>query len=127
MSKILIVDDEPANRLLLLTILEYAGHRVFEAEEGAQGLQIARAVRPDLIVVDLSMPGMGGTGFMKALRADAEIADARVALYTGTSMSAAMAGFMELTKIEHVIPKPSEPQEVLRIVTEALARGSVQT
>lgn len=126
MSKILVVDDEPANRLLLATILAYGGHTVVEASEGAEGLRLARETLPDLVIIDLFMPGMNGTSFMKALRADGDLAGLTVALYTGTSMSAALQGFMEVAKIEHVIPKPSEPLEVLRIVNDALARGAAQ-
>ena len=124
MAKVLIVDDEAANRLLLRTILEFGGHDVFEAGEGDTGLRVAREVQPHLIIIDLYMPGMNGASFLKALRADAAIANTKVALYTGTSMSVAMEGFMTVMKIEHVIPKPSEPAEILRIVNAAIEVSS---
>ena len=120
MSKILILDDEPANRLLLATILASAGHELVEASTGAEALLLARQRRPELIVLDLRLPTMDGPEFVKLLRSDPEIADIRLALYTGTEMSAALGDFMAISGIRHVIPKPGEPEEVLRLVTLAL-------
>jgi CheY-like chemotaxis protein len=120
MSKILIVDDEPANRLLMSTVLKYGGHEVLEASNGSEGLRIATESGPDLIVMDLNMPGMHGTEFLKQLRRDQSGARMRVALYTGTSVNAMMRDFMDVTGIRYVIPKPSEPEEILRIVELAL-------
>lgn len=120
MAKVLIVDDEPANRLLVATLLKYAGHDVLEAEDGVQGLELAQNGRPDLVIMDLSMPGMHGTQFVKTLRAQPETARTRVALYTGTAVDAMLRDFMELHGIAYVIPKPAEPEEVLRAVSLAL-------
>jgi CheY-like chemotaxis protein len=121
-SKILIVDDEPNNRLLMATILEHAGYEIEEAADGAQALALARALRPDLIIVDLHMPGMGGVDLIKALRADSSTAAARVALYTATPSDGSMDQFLEAAGIDCVITKPSEPEDVLRVVKAALER-----
>mgnify|MGYP001427526453 CR=1 FL=1 len=121
MAKILIVDDEPANRLLIAAILRPHGHQVLEAADGAEGLSLAHESAPDLIIIDLFMPGMGGAEFVKALRADSATQMARVALYTATRPDRALRDFMRIAGIAHVIPKPSEPAEVLRIVNDALA------
>jgi len=120
-AKILIVDDEPANRLLIAAILRPHGHQVLEAADGAEGLSLAHESAPDLIIIDLFMPGMGGAEFVKALRADSATQMARVALYTATRPDRALRDFMRIAGIAHVIPKPSEPAEVLRIVNDALA------
>lgn len=121
MSKILIVDDEPANRLLVSTVLEYGGHEVLEAGGGAEGLRIAAEAQPDLVIMDLNMPGMHGTEFLKLLRADERCAGVRVALYTGTSVGQMLEDFMLVAGISYVIPKPAEPEDILRIVGLALA------
>ncbi len=118
--KILVVDDEPNNRHLIVTILTYQGHQLFEAADGHEGLSVAKEQRPDLIIMDLFMPGMSGTAFIKALRSDTELARTTVALYTGTATNAAMQTFLEITGIRHVIPKPSEPEDVMRVVETAL-------
>jgi CheY-like chemotaxis protein len=121
--KILILDDEPVNRLLLATILASAGHDWIEASTGPEALLLAREQRPDLIVLDLRLPGMDGPEFVKALRSDPEIAGTRLALYTATAVSAGLRDFMTTSRIQHVIPKPGEPQEVLGIVELALTLG----
>lgn len=120
MAKILIVDDEPANRLLITTLLGHAGHETIEAEDGEAGLRLAREQLPDLVIMDLAMPGMHGTQFIKNLRAAADTARTRVALYTGTSVDQMLRDFMQINGIAHVIPKPAEPEDVLRAVTLAL-------
>lgn len=120
MAAVLVVDDDANARLLLRTLLTHAGHRVIEADNGADGLSAAARDRPDLILLDLSMPSMGGTEFVRALRADPRSKSAKVALYTATTMSAALRDFMEIYGIGHVIPKPSEPLELLAAIRRAL-------
>lgn len=119
---VLIVDDEAVNRLLLRTILEYGGYRVAEAENAAEGLRQVRQRRPRLAIVDLYMPATNGVDFMKELRSNPSTRHTLVALHTATPPSAALDGFMEVAHIVCNIPKPSEPQEVLRLVAEALQR-----
>lgn len=120
MAKILIVDDEPANRLLVSTLLQYAGHQVFEAATGDAALEAAKKHHPDLIMVDLYLPGMHGTQLVKQIRADKDLNSTRVALYTGTRVDAMLADFMNVHRVSHVIPKPAEPEELLRAVASAL-------
>ncbi len=121
MSKILIVDDEATNRLLIATILRPHGHEIHEGADGNEGLRLAHEAAPDLIIIDFFMPKMNGVEFVKALRADPATRAAKIALYTATRPHQALRDFMELAGITHVIPKPSEPAEVLRIINDALA------
>jgi two-component system cell cycle response regulator DivK len=60
MAKILYIEDNLANRVLVLRILMAEGHTVLEAEDGAQGIAVAREQQPDLILVDINMPDMDG-------------------------------------------------------------------
>lgn len=119
-AAILVVDDEPANRELLRAVLSYDRHDVLLAENGERGFELLHSIRPRLIIVDLYLPGMSGTEFIKRVRKDAELAAIPIALYTGTEMSDALRDFMQIMKIEHVIPKPAEPQEIINAVREAL-------
>jgi two-component system, cell cycle sensor histidine kinase and response regulator CckA len=121
MATILIVDDEPANRLLLSTVLRSRAHDLVEASSGEDALRLARERIPDLIILDLHLPGMHGTQFMKVLRGDSATADLKVALYTASRIDAATRDFMELTHIDHVIEKPSEPETILRVIDGALS------
>ena len=121
MARIVVVYDDARNRLLLATIIEHAGHEFFGAADGYDGLRIVKAVQPDLIIMDLHMPGMSGADFITALRADEDIGRIPVALYTATSTDEGLRQFMELTGVRHVIPKPSEPREVIALLDEILS------
>ncbi|MGO1273162.1 MAG: ATP-binding protein, partial [Pseudomonas helleri] len=67
---ILVVDDYPANRMLLAQQLSYLGHRVIDAENGAQGLAAWRAGRFDVVITDCNMPIMNGYDLARAIRSD---------------------------------------------------------
>ncbi len=121
MATVLVVDDDDNARLLVRTLLAHAGHIVYEAPNGADGLAVAATERPDLLILDLSMPSMGGPQFVRALRADPATAALRVALYTATPMNDALRDFMAMYRIRHIIPKPSEPEELLKAVRLALS------
>jgi len=72
---ILVVDDEPPVRLFLEQLLADEGFRVLSASDGPQAIEMAKAHRPDLITMDLMMPGMDGTATIRHLRADSETRD----------------------------------------------------
>ena len=120
MATILVVDDNPVNRQLLTAILRPDGHELFQAGNGRDALEIARQRLPDLTIVDLFMPEMNGTQFVRAMRADARTADLEIALYTATTQDAATLDFMRAYGVRYVIAKPSEPQAVRDVVEVAL-------
>jgi len=60
MATILVVDDRPVNREFLATLLGYVGHSVLQAADGAEALAIVREQRPDLVILDISMPKLSG-------------------------------------------------------------------
>ena len=72
--RVLVVEDEAALRFIVAECLRQAGFEVVEASNGLEGLEVARAQTPDLIVLDLMMPLMGGKAFVEASRADAGLA-----------------------------------------------------
>lgn len=69
-ASILIVDDSPENRLLLSSQLEMQGYDILQAEDGHEGMEIARRDRPDLILLDVMMPGINGFEVCRRLKAD---------------------------------------------------------
>jgi CheY-like chemotaxis protein len=81
--RILVVDDEPDVRTFLSAVLEDNGATVFAAADGDEGLALARKERPDLITLDLSMPGKDGGKVYEAIRKDPELAKIRVCIITG--------------------------------------------
>lgn len=68
MARILVVDDEEMDRVLVRTILESAGHELFYASDGEVALQVCREIGIDLVVTDLAMPDFNGLRFIKELR-----------------------------------------------------------
>src|SRR5690606_23742730 len=68
-ASILIVDDSPENRLLLSSQLEMAGYEILQAEDEYEGIEIARRDRPDLILLDVMMPGINGFAVCRQLKA----------------------------------------------------------
>ena len=120
MTSILVLDDRAADRELLATVLGYAGYDVLTADDGELALHLARAHRPDLIIADILMPGTDGYEFVRALRADALVAATRVVFCTATYGLEEGQRLAEVSGVTHILPKPCEPEQIVRIVAEAL-------
>jgi two-component system phosphate regulon response regulator PhoB len=82
---ILIVEDDPELRELLRLTLARSRYRLVEAVNGEQGLELARRLRPRLILLDVQLPGMDGLEVCRRLKADAELAEARVLMLTAAA------------------------------------------
>jgi CheY-like chemotaxis protein len=67
---VLVVEDNPVNRKLARNVLRSRGYRVLEADTGEEGIEIARAERPHLILMDLQLPGLDGIEATRRLKAD---------------------------------------------------------
>ncbi len=122
MATILVVDDDSNNRLLLKSILAVDKHTVVEARNGAEALEQVALDVPDLIIVDLNMPDVDGVTLVRSVRANSALDNIEIALYTGTILTSAIEDFLDLYRVKTVITKPSEPEDVLRLVRLALAR-----
>ena len=72
MKRILLVEDNEDNRAIYRTLLEYAGFTVFECTDGERAIRYARERRPDLILMDISIPKMNGWDATRILKADPE-------------------------------------------------------
>jgi CheY-like chemotaxis protein len=85
-KRILVADDKPAGRELVRTVLEDRGYEIFEAGDGIEALDSAHRNHPDLIILDLHMPGLDGFGVIKELRLDAHFATTPVVALTASAM-----------------------------------------
>jgi CheY-like chemotaxis protein len=90
LKKVLVVDDNENNLLLEKDLLEVAGYTVFEAENAADGIAIARREKPDIILMDVRLPDMRGTEAAKILRQDKETRDIPIIFVTSSVMAEGM-------------------------------------
>ncbi len=120
MAKILVVDDRPANRNFLTTLLGYQNHRVVEAADGAEALALARSERPDLVITDILMPTMDGYEFIHRLRSDPDISGIPVIFNTAHFLDREARALAKKCRVSHIIHKPAEPEAVLRAVGDVL-------
>jgi signal transduction histidine kinase len=125
MATILVVDDRPANREFLITLLAYDGHRMLEAAGGAEALEIARAELPELVISDILMPGMDGYGLALALRGDTALARTRLILMSAVYLEAEAHSIALACGASRVLAKPAEPDTVRAAVAAALEPGSL--
>jgi PAS domain S-box-containing protein len=116
MARILVVDDHPANRQLLVTILGYAGHRMLEAGDGAEALDILATAQVDLVISDILMPTMDGVAFVRHLRTDPKGAGIPVIFHTASYRQAEAQVLAESCGVARVVLKPCRPQDLLDAV-----------
>ena len=86
MKTVLIADDKATSRELVRTVLEKSGYTVAEASDGIEALRNARELKPDLIILDLHMPGMDGFGVIREIRRDRDLAATPVMALTASAM-----------------------------------------
>lgn len=86
MATVLVVDDDAMACQLASVVLQHAGHRVLAAAGGAEGLQVALAERPDVILLDMHMPQMDGFEFLRRLKAEPQGRGIKVLAVTGMAM-----------------------------------------
>lgn len=86
MKKVLVADDKDTGRELVRTVLENCNYEVFEASDGVEALAQARQIHPDLIILDLHMPGLDGFGVIQELRRDQNFANTPVMALTASAM-----------------------------------------
>jgi len=121
MADILIVDDHEQVRAVLLEILQDDAHTVREASDGATALALARERRPDIVFLDLQMPGMDGMEVLRALREDPTTKDARVVILTARGDRDREAG-LDLGAEAYFV-KPFSPLAVLELVERLAAEA----
>ncbi|OGS12118.1 MAG: hypothetical protein A2234_07445 [Elusimicrobia bacterium RIFOXYA2_FULL_58_8] len=90
MAVILVIDDSAEFKGLVFDYLLMMGHKVLNADNGREGVAKALAAKPDLILMDVMMPDMGGFEALKELRAEEETKDIPVFIITGSSFDAKM-------------------------------------
>ena len=119
---ILVVDDEEAVTGVIQTILSKDGYQVHLAHDGAEGIKVAGQVKPDLIIMDITMPGMDGYEATERLKQDPSLANVPIIFLTGKSASEDGGKAFATGGVSFVL-KPFTSQQLRDLV--ALAMQSV--
>ncbi len=131
---ILIVDDEMDMRIFMKTLFETNGYNTLTARDGKEGMQKVASQRPDLIILDVMMPGEGGVQMYRNLKSDPRFADIPVIMLSAVGAKT-FAHFLAMLKSqvpetmappEHYLEKPPEPEKLIE-VAKSLFNGKKTT
>ena len=115
-ATILVCDDDPSLRELVRAVLG-SGYRFVEAADGTEALTIAREDRPDLIVLDVMLPGMSGIEVLEELRSSDSLKDIPVVVITAWSHAEID---VQVAGADRFVSKPFDPDELSNAVEELL-------
>lgn len=118
MAKILVIDDEPSIVKLVAAYLKPEGYEVFTATDGPSGLKAARSFRPDLVILDIMLPGMDGIELLSRLRRESDV---YVILLTAKTEETDKVVGLSVGADDYVT-KPFSPRELTARVKAALRR-----
>jgi len=116
---VLVVDDSPLNRKLIRTILDLKKIRIIEAGDAEKALELTRLHRPDLILMDLQLPGMNGLEATEVLKTDSETASIPIVILSAGSIPED-ARQMRQSGASGLILKPFSTRELLETVSSFL-------
>jgi two-component system, cell cycle response regulator DivK len=119
MANILVVEDNLQNLKLAQLVLHKAGHAVLSAESGERGLQVAAESQPDLVLMDVQMPGMDGLETTRRLKADPRTAHIKVVALTALAMKGDAERILA-AGCDAYLAKPYQYQQLLEAVNKAL-------
>jgi two-component system, OmpR family, alkaline phosphatase synthesis response regulator PhoP len=116
MAQILVVDDEKDVIELLRFVLEKDGHKVFAAEDGSEGYAAAVAKVPDLIILDIMMPGMDGYTLATKLKSDQ--ATRKIPIVILTAKGQMKEVFQAEENVRAYVEKPFDPKELRDLIVQ---------
>jgi len=121
-GRVLVVEDEPDISGLLAFHLEREGYQVLRSRNGAEALQLVRARRPDLVLLDLMLPGIDGLEVCRRLRQDPATAALPIVMLTAKGEEVDRVLGLELGADDYIV-KPFSPKEVVARVRAVLRRA----
>ena len=118
-ATILIVEDHPTMREAMKLILEHEGFDIREAPDGSTAIAMVREQRPDLMFLDLNIPGMSGVDVLTEIKADPKMRDVRVIVITATGEEG--RGYARSLGADEYFTKPFSPTALLKTVERVLS------
>lgn len=119
MFKILVADDERALRLLVVGTLEIGDYNLLDVDNGTDALKMTIKERPDLIILDVMMPGMTGYEVCKQIKTNPELMHTKVLILTAKGQQTDRETAKEVLA-DYYLAKPFSPMELLSMVEEIL-------
>jgi CheY-like chemotaxis protein len=116
---LLVVEDDPAVRQSMEELLRHQGHRVLTAADGEEGLRLVREKRPDLIILDVALPGMDGFRVATLIKGDPALQKIPIILYSGR-LEESFAILAYETKAEYFLPKGGNLRPILEAIKQLL-------
>lgn len=124
MAKILIAEDERDIRDLIEFTLRYAGHEVIKASNGAEAVEMAPQVKPDLILLDVRMPRMTGYEACRALKAIEEVKNTPIVFLSAKGQQSEMETGIDAGAYDYIL-KPFAPDYLAKRVSEILTKFGI--
>ncbi len=121
MTRVLVVDDEPPIRLLCRVNLEAEGMVVLEAADGSTGLQLAQEEHPDVVLLDVMIPGIDGWQVAEQLLGDSATSSIPIIFLTARAELRDRARGIDIGGVEYVT-KPFNPVELAPLIRDLIAR-----
>lgn len=125
MATIIITDTNPAERRTYITLLGNYGHRLLEANDGVEALELARAELPDLIIADIIMPNMDGFTLARRVNADPLLAGTPIIFHTSNYDVSEIHQLAHASGVEYILRKSAEPHEIIRAVNKSLKKETM--
>lgn len=122
-KKVMIVEDNELNMKLFHDLLEAHGYNILQTKDGMEALRIAREHRPDLILMDIQLPGMNGISALRALRAEPATIAIPVVAITASVMQQNREEIMR-AGFDGFIEKPVNLRDLLDTVRQALQKAN---
>jgi CheY-like chemotaxis protein len=121
MKRVLIVEDQPDIRKLIHMTLEFEAYDIHEAGDGLQGLQMASALKPDLMLLDIMMPGeLDGLQVCQRIKADAELAGIKIVLLTARGQARDREAGSQAGADDYLV-KPFSPLQLIETIERLTA------
>ena len=123
MATVLMIDDVPLFRDVVLHALQRAGHQVSCAANGAAAVEALKTIKPDLILLDLAMPEMNGLAFLKQLRADKALARTPVIVVSALSEAVEVKEAMKIGVQGHLLKSRFSLEQLIALVQRVAPAG----
>lgn len=120
---LLVVDDDPILRDSLGVLLGHQGYRVLTAADGEEGLRLVREKRPDLIILDVALPGMDGFRVASLVKNDPALQKIPIILYSGR-LEESFALMAYESKADYFLPKGGTIRPILEAIRQLMEGGS---